>query len=362
MSLSAFDPSKGRMCIKKFMLDHIKGKRAQRTYGEALIKRLTEKLMQGWNPWVEMTQPREYSRFDDVCRKYEEYLFKLLKENNMREESVVSYLSRLKILREWKVKQKVNLFYTYQFDSRMVGQFLDYVFVDRNNTLRTRNNYLGWVKTFCKYLLERGYVSTDPTASYSFVQRRGQGKSRAVIPDGVLAEVKAWLTVYNRHFLLACYMLHYLFVRPKEMSYLKVGDFNIRKKTLLLHGTNTKNHNDAVLTLPDHVMRLMLELRIFDSPGSYYLFGDGFSPGAERRSEKFFRDYWSKVRRALGFSDRYKFYSPKDTGNTHTRRANTEILTVRDQARHSSILITDIYTPKDIQEANKLLMNYEGVL
>jgi len=43
-------------------------------------------------------------------------------------------------------------------------------------------------------------------------------------------------------------------------------------------------------------------------------------------------------------------------------RANTDILTVRDQARHSSILITDIYTPKDIQQANQLLLNYKGVL
>ena len=43
-------------------------------------------------------------------------------------------------------------------------------------------------------------------------------------------------------------------------------------------------------------------------------------------------------------------------------RANTDVLSVRDQARHSSILITDIYTPKDVKKANKLLLNYEGVL
>ncbi len=113
--------------------------------------------MQGWNPWVEMVQPLEYSSFDEVCRKYEDYLLKLLKENNMREESVLSYTSRIRVLKEWKETQKINLFYTYQFDSRLVGQFLDYVFVDRNNTIRTRNNYLAWLKTFCKYLLERGF-------------------------------------------------------------------------------------------------------------------------------------------------------------------------------------------------------------
>lgn len=363
VSLVAFDPERGRMRTKKFMLGHIKGKRIQKIYGEALIKRLTEKLMQGWNPWVELVQPLEYTSFDSVCNKYEEYLMKLLKERNMREESVISYLSRVRVLREWKDQEKINLFYSYQFDNRLVGQFLDYVFIDRNNTIRTRNNYLSWLKTFCKYLLERGYISSDPTVGYSCVSRRGSLKNRDVIPDAILKELKDWLMDHNKHYLLACYILHYMFVRPKEMSYLKVGDFSVRKKTLLLHGDNTKNHNDALLTMPDHVLKLMIELRIFDHPGNYYLFSDRFAPGPVRKSEKMFRDYWHHyIRKNLHLTDRYKFYSLKDTGITNMLRANTDILTVRDQARHSSILITDIYTPKDIQNANELLLNYRGVL
>jgi len=363
VSFSAFNPAKGKMCTKKFMLGHIKGKRAQRTYGEALIRRLTEKLLDGWNPWIEITQPLEYTKFDEACEKYKEYLLKLLKERGMREDTVASYHSYLRVLRKWKEMKKINLFYTYQLDRRMVGRFLDYVFVDRNNTLQTRNNYLAWLKTFCKYLLERGYVSTNPTEGYSLAQRKGKGKNRDVIPDDVLQTLNGWLKEHNPHYLLACYILHYLFVRPKEMSLLKVGDFSVTRKTLHLHGNNTKNHNDAVLTLPDHVLKLMIELRIFDNPGHYYLFSDDFAPGEKWRSEKTFRDYWHHhVRKALKLSERYKFYSLKDTGITNMLRANTDILTVRDQARHSSILITDIYTPKDIKEANKCILNYRGVL
>ena len=68
------------------------------------------------------------------------------------------------------------------------------------------------------------------------------------------------------------------------------------------------------------------------------------------------------MRKELGFSDRYKFYSLKDTGITNMLKSNMDILTVRDQARHSSILITDIYTPKDIKEANKLIVRFQGEL
>lgn len=363
VSVSAFDPAIGRMHVKKIMLGHIKGKKAQKMYGEALVKRLTEKLMQGWNPWVELVNPREYSSFNDVADKYREYLLKMCDEDSLRQETVTSYFSRLRILQNWMADNNVKVFYTYQFDKNVVGQFLDYIFVDRNNTLRTRNNYLTWIKSFCRYLLDRGYVPSDPSAEYSCVKKRGKVKDRDIIPDDILQDLHDYLESTNRFFLLACYMLHYVFVRPKEMSYLKVGDFSIRNQTLRLYGNNTKNRCDAVVTLPQKVLKLMIDLKVFDSPGNYYLFSEGFRPGPDRRSEKAFRDYWHHhVRKDLGLTDRYKFYSLKDTGITNMLKANTDILTVRDQARHSSVLITDIYTPKDIMAANHLLLNYHGVL
>lgn len=362
VAITAFDPARGCMRMKKVMLGHIKGKREQKRMGEHLIKKFTEQLMNGWNPWIEAENPAEYTLFEDVCSRYKEYLMKLVKERNMREESVASYVSRLKVMKEWIREKDVKLVYAYQFDSKIVGDFLDYIFVDRNNTLRTRNNYLAWIKTFAKYCLERNYVSNDPTKCFNNVSVR-EKKNRDVIPDVVLKRVHDYLMVENRHFLLACQILHYMFVRPREMSFLKVGDFSVEKKTLLLHGSNTKNHNDAVLTVPDHVMKLMVGLGIFNYPSNYYLFGEHFMPGRERRSEKSFRDYWNnKVRKELGLTDHYKFYSLKDTGITNMLRANTDILTVRDQARHSSILITDIYTPKDIKAANGILVRYKGEL
>mgnify|MGYP003559330855 FL=1 len=42
-------------------------------------------------------------------------------------------------------------------------------------------------------------------------------------------------------------------------------------------------------------------------------------------------------------------------------KAKTDLLSVRDQARHSSVKITNIYTPQDCKEANRNLIGYEGV-
>ena len=111
-----------------------------------------------------------------------------------------------------------------------------------------------------------------------------------------------------------------------------------------------------------HTM-IMIDLKVLSCRSDFYLFSEDFRPGPERRSEKFFRDYWHlNIRKDLKLPKEYKFYSLKDTGITNMLKANTDILSVRDQARHSSILITDIYTPQDIAEANEILVNYHGVL
>ena len=43
-------------------------------------------------------------------------------------------------------------------------------------------------------------------------------------------------------------------------------------------------------------------------------------------------------------------------------RAGCETLSVKEQARHSSLLMTDVYTPQDIKNANPILLNYNGIL
>lgn len=40
-------------------------------------------------------------------------------------------------------------------------------------------------------------------------------------------------------------------------------------------------------------------------------------------------------------------------------RNNVDKLSIRDQARWHSVLMADIYTPHDIQDANELLKDYD---
>ena len=357
---TSFDPESGKMKRKKIHLGRCKTKAELKSTSDRIIKRLTEKLSSGWNPWIDANNNLEYTSFADVCDKYKDYLYKCLNTDLNRQQTTTSYLSYLNVFQQWGTLAGIT--YIYQMDRHKVSTFLDYVFIERNNTVQTRNNYLCWLKVFCHYLLERCYINVDPTAGLSIIKMRGT-KNRKTLPDKVILKLRDYLQTNNRHYLLACYLIYYCFLRPHEMSLLKIQDINLLKSTLYVSGDISKNRKNAVITIPSHVVRLMLELDIFASPGNYYIFSDGFWPGKKRKSEKSFRDYWTRtLRPALSLPDEYKFYSLKDTGITNMLRAKTDILSVRDQARHSNIAITDIYTPKDIVEANELLINYEGLL
>ena len=358
----AVDPATGRMRRKKVMVDHIKIVRVRNAYARALVEELTQKLMRGWNPFVEQRSGAQFTRWEVVVTRYRQYVMKMHGERSFREETMRDYLSRLKVLDEWLPTSGYKVFFPYQADGVVMSAFMDYVLIDRNCSPQTYNNYLVWLRGFFGWLKVRRYIHDDPTDGLPSL-RVSKRKNRTVIPDGVLVRVRELLSREHPHFLLACSILYYLFVRPHEMSFLRIRDFNIERKTLVLHGDQTKNGQSAVVTLPDHVVRLMVELGVFRHPGEWYLFGNGCRPGAEWRDSKQFRDYWDRhVRRALGLPSEYKFYSLKDTGITGMLRANTDPLSVRDQARHSSLLITNTYTPLDIQEANPLILGFRGVL
>lgn len=367
ISFYAFDPEQGCLRRKRIKMNRelkgIKGKKARKEYVTGVCDKIRDELRAGWNPWMQQSDSLVYASWTEVCEKYKSYLVKQQNEHNMRAESVASYMSYQRVLMRWVASERKNVRYAYQFNKMLVDAFLDYIYLDKDNSIQTRNNYLSWVKSFSTWMLGKSYIETDPTVGIPRMKLKGKGKNRDVIPDDVLSRIHDYLVLNNKHYLLACYLLHYLFVRPHEIAQLKIEDFSLKCKTLLIHGDVAKNWQDAVVTLPIHVIDLMLELDVFKSPGCYYLFSDGFRPGREFRSEKCFRDYWvRKLRKDLKFSDRYKFYSLKDTGITNMLRANTDVLSVRDQARHSSILITDMYTPKDIKQANALLVRYKGVL
>ncbi len=356
----SFCPATGKMKRKKFKLNHIESITARRKYAKDFMNRLSEKLSIGWNPWIEAESGSAYTLFKEVADRYRVFMAKMLRDGRYRPETLKSYTSYLRNLELFNQEKKVPITYIYQFDKDFCVQLLDEIYVGRDNTAFTRDNYLGFLKSFSSFCLSHNYLTKNPTEGISSLGRKGKKKIRCVVEPDKLQKINIYLREHNPYMLLASYILYYCFIRPAEMVRLKLDNISLQKQTIFVQDTISKNRKDGTITLPAKVIHLMIDLDIFSNPGDYYLFSDGMRPGRKERTEKMFRDYWSShVRKDLKLSEKYKFYSLKDTGITNMLR-HYDVLSVRDQARHSSILMTDIYTPHDIQEANDLIKNYSG--
>jgi integrase len=355
----AYDPSQNKMRRKRIKLNFIKKTGERRKYAGELIKRLNTQLVNGWNPWIEADNSRAYHTLESVFEHYRRYLDKMFADDIYRKDTYDTYISYLKNVESWNNSRSNKAVYIYQFDQSFVRMMLEHIYLERESKPQTRDNYLRWMKVFSSWLIQNQYLKVRPTDGFISYGKKSIKKSRSVIPDVDMKRIKIHVEKTNKHYLLSCYMLYYCFVRPKEIGQIQISHISLKRQTLFIPDVNSKNKKDGTLTLPAKVIRLMLELNIFKYPSGYFLFSNNFMPGKEQRSEKQFRDFWfHHVRKKLDLPASYKFYSLKDTGITAMLRTQPSI-TVRDQARHSSLLMTDKYTPHDIQEANELIKNHE---
>lgn len=355
----AYDPEQGKMRRKRIKTNRIKGVQKRRQYVRDVIKRLCNQLSRGWNPWI-AKDATDLFIFEDALCRYMVHIEKMLANGYFRKETYDGYKSYVKIMREY-IAQKRPTYYVYQFDRNFCIDFLDYVFIERNNGAQTRNNYLNFLRVFSGFLVDKGYLKSKPTDGISPISKRLYTKERECIPLDVVGRIADYCRKADPHFLFACHLLYYCFIRPVEMTRLKVGHFNLHECTLTISGEASKNKKTQTVTLPKKVIQYGIEIGIFSASMDDYIFSSGLKPGNIEINPKIFRDHWAHVRKALKLKKEWKFYSLKDTGITEMCDKNMTSITVRDQARHSSLAITDIYT-RHRTTANKEIIGLDGAL
>lgn len=356
----AYDPEQGKMRRKRIKLNRIKGIANRRNYARGVIKRLTDQLNHGWNPWI-AKDTTNLIPFEDAIKRYEAHIQKMLANGYFRKETYDGYKSYVKIMREY-IKTKRPTYYCYQFDHSFCIDFLDYVFIDRDNGAQTRNNYLNFLRVFSGFLVEKGYLKSKPTDGINPISKRLFKKERECIPLDVMGKIATYCKEKEPDFLFACYLLYYCFIRPVEMTRLKVRHFNIKQCTLTIPGDLSKNKKTQTVTIPKKVILYGIEIGVFSAPMEDFIFSYRLKPGSAEIDPKHFRDHWENVRRALKLKKEWKFYSLKDTGITEMLKHKMAAIDVRDQARHSSLAITEIYTDHNDIEANKDIINHDGAL
>lgn len=354
-----YDPAERRMKRKKYMLDSIEKKSDRKRRAAEIIANLTSRLRAGWNPWAEASTERQYTKFADVTTLYLRYIDKLTTNNTLKKKTAYDYQSRMNMLLEYNSTRSASITYIYQFDQVYISDFLDYILLDRDSTARTRNNYRTWLSALCSWLQEKKYIDSNPIEKIkSLVEGE---KIRSAMTEHDITRLKDYLMDTNKFFLLACMMEYYTFIRPDELSNIRLRDINIKSQKIFVSSSISKNRRDGMVGLNDSIIRLMIDLDIFSSPSSYFLFGRNFKPNLNKADSRIFREYFNKVRAFLRWPNCYQFYSLKDSGIRDL--ANAEgIVVARDQARHSDISTTNKYLKGDSLAVHEETKHFRGVL
>lgn len=355
----AFDPAISKLRRKRIKINRIKGATKKRAYARDVMRRITQQLSEGWNPWIEK-DCTNLMTIAEVMSSYEAFVDKMFCSGNYRKQTYASYKSYIKNFEDY-IEKNSPIYYLYQLDKAYITRFLDHIFIERDNGARTRNNYLSWLAVFCGWCVDHNYLLYRPTDGIAFIDKRHIKKGRELIPLQVVEKIAAWTKVHDPHFHLACQLLYNCFIRPVEMTRLTINMINLQESTITIPADASKNHETMVITIPKEVITTARNLGIFEHEGSCFIFSNRLKPGRTMIDTIVFRHHWAQVRKSLKLKNSYQFYSLKDTGITEMLEKKVASITVRDQARHSSLAITELYT-RHLGKANPDVVNWKGTL
>ena len=256
VDFTSLDPARGLMRRKRYYIKDSLSVSEKKRRASEIMDVLTKQLAQGWNPWVTDDESRGFVYFDNCLERYLDYVDRMDRKKTRQ-----SYRSRVNILREFITSQVNPIKYAYQFDIGFCNDFIDWIYLDRESSPRTRNNYRGWLYGLAEFLIARKHINTNPVEHIKVMPEHE--KYRKDLTPEMLNQMSNYLCRNDKSFFLACLMQYYTLIRPGELSHLKIGDISLKKQTVFVSHEFSKNHKDAEVGLNKIVIKLMLDLEVF---------------------------------------------------------------------------------------------------
>ena len=353
------DPISGKKRRKKYMLDSIRKASDKKARAFEIIATVTNQLRNGWNPWIETPIEKRYYLFEDASNIYLQSIEKMTESNTFKQNTYRDYCSRMRMLLDYNKSRVSPITYAYQFEHIFVSEFFDYLLLERDVSARTRNNYRGWLTGFANWMMQKGFITENPVESFKPLTEQQKFRSALTVQD--LKLLQSHLMVTDKYFLLACRMEYYTFIRPDELSNIKIKDIHLAEQQIFIPSIISKNRRDGMVGLNDELCRFMVDLGVLTYPCDYYLFGVNFKPSASKAYSSLFRHRFQKVRKELKYPAHYQFYSLKDSGIRDLANAKG-IVVARDQARHSDISTTNHYLKGDAMTVHEETKHFDGLL
>lgn len=347
ISYYAINPDSGKLKRVKIKLNRIKLISQRRAFAKKYINDITQKLVSGWNPFVKAEAAKS---FHIIFNVFDTYL--KIQEKESEAHSYRCYKSYIKYLKEYLLRNNYSKeMYVSNFDKTIATNIILEIKENDKYSFRTYNNYLQFFTSLFNWMQQFNYISFNPFSHLKKAPKKLMQKTRTTLTLEQRIQLREFLIQENNNnYLVMCLLCYHCFIRPNEISLLRVRDINIAKQVVYISKEIAKNDTDSVRTMPDSMMEYVRNLKL-DYPPDHYLFSrdvhQAFVPGKKRAEGREIARYWSDVvRMKLKWPMSLQFYSLKDTGITNMLDDGIAPNFVQGQADHSSLSITSIYAAK----------------
>lgn len=344
------NPASGKLERRRIKINHIKSLTERKKYGYNLVKEINNKLWQGWNPFLEETNPRGYRKLKEVMNQ-----FFLTKSKELRKDSVRSYKSYIDILNSWLINKNKEEIASENFKAVDAIDFMDYVYTERNASATTWNNYRLFFSTLWNWLKAHQYVTVN---HFEKLQRKSKTEKQRIIIDAETRDlIKSHLEKTDYNFLIVSLLVFHALIRPKEIAHLKPSNFELKNQVIRIPASVSKNKTERLATIPDSLMQYLLAWDFNGAVNSEYIFGVNFKPGPTPLDARSFSKKWDRLRDDLCLEKKMKLYSLRDSGIIQMLQDGISPEEIMKQADHSSLEITTIYVkfanPKGSEQIKK---------
>ncbi|PRY51537.1 site-specific recombinase XerD [Arcticibacter pallidicorallinus] len=322
-------------------------KQERREHGKALKIVLEDLLAEGWSPYNEYDVFAVHTN-KNVVSLIDQYLEEV--KGNIRSSTYKKYKIELNSFKNYLIS---NRLYNLELDEVKKATVLNFLNVQKNARKwkgKTYNHYLNDITTFFNYFHHNydDYIEKVPTLSLKRAPIERPGNT--AFNDWQFKKLKDLMLDNNDQMLYTfCSFIYYAALRNEaEGNYLKAGDFNFTAKTLKINSGTAKNRKTEYIPIYPDFMELLLELKVPEIPGDYYIFGKESRQkfvigGPLPVGQDYFARHFRKYKEMLNLSERDGIYNYKHTRAVHLGEDGEDLYKIMKLFRHKDLATTMIY-------------------
>ena len=334
-------------------INFIKDPIRRKSFGEKLINKTLEKLEEGWYPLLE-EEDQKALKLNEALDLYFKTKTREAEISEIRPDTLRAIKSQVKIFRQWLKSKKLDKTYLIRFTGKEAASYMTYIFLKREVSSKTYNNYLVATSTIFNWFISESLIKENPFKKIRSKPLKNKSQ-KVILTKDERIKLKNYLAVENPMYLLACLLVYHCGIRRTELTKIKIEDIDFKNKVIYIDNSVAKMNRDRYATISPEVMDYLLELEIHKKCSRYYLIGANWKNSDFPISPKRLSDEFAKCRKKLKFHPKTTFYSLRKTGGISRAEEGMSVQAIKDFFGHTSLSSAVTYFENHRSKGNEEL-------